>query len=81
MKDRLEVSETQREQFRKEGYFILEHVLPDHFLELLRGECQHFIDCIEQGTQPLTDVAEGLRVLKVLDRAEAALQASLGEKK
>ena len=43
MKDRL-VSETQREQFRKEGYFILERVLPDHFLELLRGECQHFID-------------------------------------
>ena len=49
--------------------------------EPLRSECQHFIDCIEQGTQPLTDVAEGLRVLKVLDRAEAALQASLGEKK
>ena len=39
MKDRLEVSETQREQFRKEGYFILERVLSDHFLELLRGEC------------------------------------------
>lgn len=49
--------------------------------EPLRSECQHFIDCIEQGTQPLTDVAEGLRVLEVLDRAEAALQASLGEKK
>ena len=49
--------------------------------EPLRSECQHFIDCIEQGTQPLTDVAEGLRVLEVLDRAEAALQASLGENK
>lgn len=49
--------------------------------EPLRSECQHFIDCIEQGVQPRTDAAEGLRVLDVLDRAEAALQASLGETK
>jgi predicted dehydrogenase len=41
--------------------------------EPLRLECQHFLDCIEQGHQPLTDGRNGLQVLRVLD----ALQKSL----
>jgi UDP-2-acetamido-3-amino-2,3-dideoxy-glucuronate N-acetyltransferase len=41
--------------------------------EPLREECLHFLDCIATGTQPRTDGAEGLRVLRVLDRARAAL--------
>ena len=60
MKDRLEVSETQREQFRKEGYFILERVLPDHFLELLRGECQHFIDAKDAEMSAQGDEQQGI---------------------
>jgi ectoine hydroxylase-related dioxygenase (phytanoyl-CoA dioxygenase family) len=44
MADRLQISDAQRQQFRQEGYFILERVIPDHFLELLRGECQDFVD-------------------------------------
>ena len=32
------------EQFREEGYFILEQVIPEDHLQLLRGECQRFID-------------------------------------
>ena len=59
MKDRL-VSETQREQFRKEGYFILERVLSDHFLELLRGECQHFIDAKDAEMSAQGDEQQGI---------------------
>jgi len=41
--------------------------------EPLKLECQHFLDCIETGRRPLTDGGEGLRVLRVLSRASAAL--------
>ena len=41
--------------------------------EPLRNECQHFLDCIANNTKPRTDGEEGLRVLRVLQRAEAAL--------
>jgi len=37
--------------------------------EPLKNECQHFIDVVEKDIQPLTDGAEGLRVLKVLSAA------------
>lgn len=45
--------------------------------EPLLAECRHFIECIMAGTPAQTDGNEGLRVLRVLDRAEAALAASL----
>lgn len=32
------------EQFNQEGHFILEQVIPNDHLDLLRGECQRFID-------------------------------------
>lgn len=41
--------------------------------EPLRQECQHFLDCIGSGATPRTDGHEGLRVLRVLARASAAL--------
>ena len=41
--------------------------------EPLKLECQHFLDCIETGRRPLTDGGEGVRVLRVLSRASAAL--------
>ena len=37
--------------------------------EPLKNECQHFIDVVEKDIQPLTDGAEGLRVIKVLSAA------------
>jgi UDP-2-acetamido-3-amino-2,3-dideoxy-glucuronate N-acetyltransferase len=37
--------------------------------EPLKNECQHFIDVVEKDIRPLTDGAEGLRVLKVLSAA------------
>lgn len=40
----LTISDADRQQFVDEGYFVLESVIPDEFMELLRGECQSFID-------------------------------------
>ena len=37
--------------------------------EPLRAECAHFLDCMMKRTQPRTDGEEGLRVLRVLERA------------
>ncbi|UCC12280.1 MAG: Gfo/Idh/MocA family oxidoreductase [candidate division WOR-3 bacterium] len=41
--------------------------------EPLKFECQHFLDCIAQDTQPRTDGHEGLRVLKILNAAQQSL--------
>ncbi len=41
--------------------------------EPMRLECEHFLDCIRQGRQPLTDGASGLRVLRVLDACQRSL--------
>jgi len=45
--------------------------------EPLKQECLHFVECIRSGARPRTDGREGLAVLRVLDRAEAALSANL----
>ena len=42
--------------------------------EPLRLECQHFLDCIATGGRPRTDGSEGVRVLRVLAQASAALR-------
>ena len=39
----IEISDEQRAQFVEDGYFVLERAIPDHFLELLRSECDAFI--------------------------------------
>jgi ectoine hydroxylase-related dioxygenase (phytanoyl-CoA dioxygenase family) len=38
------VTDAQKQQYIEEGYFILESVIPADHLELLRGQCQVFID-------------------------------------
>lgn len=43
--------------------------------EPLSVECRHFIDCITQRRQPLTDVREGISVLEVLNAASEAATA------
>ncbi len=42
--------------------------------EPLRAECQHFLDCVESRTSPVSNGAEGLRVLRVLDACQHALR-------
>lgn len=46
-------------------------IAPD---EPLRKQCEHFIECIQQGKKPLTDAESGLRVLKVLQGCQVSLQ-------
>lgn len=41
------ITEEQKRQYREEGYFILEKVIPDEHLEMLRDECQYAIDRID----------------------------------
>src|SRR3989454_8756770 len=41
--------------------------------EPLKAECQHFLDCIRSRTSPVSDGAEGLRVLRVLDACQRSL--------
>ncbi len=41
--------------------------------EPLKLECLHFLDCIRNGGRPVTDGAEGLRVLQVLNTAQRSL--------
>lgn len=38
------VSEGQKQQYARDGYFVLERVIPDHFLDMLRSKCQLAID-------------------------------------
>ena len=42
--------------------------------EALQTEAQHFIDCIEHGTQPETDGGAGLRLVKIVEAAEKSLR-------
>jgi UDP-2-acetamido-3-amino-2,3-dideoxy-glucuronate N-acetyltransferase len=42
--------------------------------EPLLTECQHFLDCIDEGRPPLTPGEEGLRVLQVLQACQRSLQ-------
>jgi predicted dehydrogenase len=44
------------------------------FSEPLQRECQHFIDCIQNGSRPLSDGLSGLRVVRVLEAAEQSLR-------
>jgi predicted dehydrogenase len=42
--------------------------------EPLKAECQHFLDCIEKGTRPLTSGREGLELVRILEAASASLK-------
>jgi len=42
--------------------------------EPLRNQCEHFIECIREGTRPLTDGNVGRKVVRVLEQADASLQ-------
>ena len=47
--------------------------------EPLRRECAHFLECVNAGKQPVTDGAEGLRVLKVLNASQRSLDQHNGQ--
>lgn len=41
------VTAKQKQQFKDEGYFILERCIPEEHLEMLRGNCREFIEAID----------------------------------
>jgi len=43
------------------------------FIEPLREECQHFLDCIVNKTEPRSSGMDGLRVIKILEAAERSM--------
>lgn len=52
--------------------------VPVEASEPLKCECRHFIDCIVQGRDPITDGDEGLRVMRVLARAGMTMNPGHG---
>ncbi len=44
--------------------------------EPLRLECEHFVECVRSGATPRSDGASGLRVVRVLEGLQQALDAS-----
>jgi predicted dehydrogenase len=44
--------------------------------EPLKVECQHFLDCIANGSRPLTSGHEGLELVKILEAATVSLKQS-----
>ena len=52
-------------------------VIPNiRFVEPLRVECQHFLECILNHTEPQSSGRVGLKVVKVLEMADRSLQNS-----
>jgi predicted dehydrogenase len=48
-------------------------------IEPLRVECGHFVDCVREGRTPDTDGHSGLRVVRVLEALQQALERSARE--
>ena len=42
--------------------------------EPLKTECQHFLDCINQGITPLTDGKQGLELVRILEASSQSLK-------
>jgi predicted dehydrogenase len=42
--------------------------------EPLKTECEHFLECIEKGTKPLTSGYEGLQLVEILEAASESLR-------
>ncbi len=42
--------------------------------EALAQECEHFIQCIQEGTRPITDGYEGLKMVRILEAIEMSLR-------
>jgi predicted dehydrogenase len=50
-----------------------ENVYPIQWVEPLRAECNHFLECIRTGTNPRSDGRVGLKIINVLETAQRSL--------
>ncbi len=48
------------------------------FVEPLKVQCQHFIDCIVNEQKPLSDGENGLQVVRILEAAQRSMEAGGG---
>ncbi len=61
------------EQFRASYRHGDETIYPIKWSEPLRAECNHFVQCIQNGATPRSDGVDGLKVLKILETAQRSL--------
>jgi predicted dehydrogenase len=50
------------------------HIPHIDLAEPLAVECRHFLDCVEQGTEPRSSATDGLEVVRILAAAERSLR-------
>jgi predicted dehydrogenase len=56
------------------SYHYGDVIIPNiHFTEPLKKECQHFLDCITNHTQPVSNGQSGLNVVKIIEAAQKSL--------
>ena len=61
------------EEFRASYRHGDEREYPISWIEPLRNECSHFLECIQTRKRPRSDGEDGLKVLKVLETAQRSL--------
>jgi predicted dehydrogenase len=61
------------EEFRASYRLGPEEFIPLNWIEPLRTECQHFIDCVRGGIIPISNGENGLKVVKILESAQRSL--------
>ncbi|MEM9953774.1 MAG: phytanoyl-CoA dioxygenase family protein [Chloroflexota bacterium] len=44
----VQITDAQKKQFQQEGYLLLENVIPDDLLQILRDECERYMHLINQ---------------------------------
>lgn len=44
-------------------------------VEALKLECEHFVQCVQEGKRPITDGPEGLKIVRLLEAIERSLKA------
>ncbi len=55
------------------GDSYIPHIVQE---EPLKTECQHFLDCVENGKPPVTGGEAGLKMVRILEAASASLKAN-----
>lgn len=50
------------------------HIPKINFVEPLKTECAHFVDCIKNGKRPITDGYAGLGVVRILESAQESMK-------
>jgi predicted dehydrogenase len=57
----------------REGEILIPKIAP---AEPLKIECEHFLDCVADGREPLTSAEHGLGIVRVLDAIDRSLRDS-----